>query len=120
MGPKTGRSCRTDETVGFVGPITDRLCWTDTRLTLLDWCPPNTALPPKPNSVLKLRLGGCWTIVVVGGWLVDLVVVKIRKLTKLFGLGIGLLVLVHLGLEFFYTLEVKTALVRYNRFDLHE
>ena len=79
------------------------------RSVLLDRCPPNTALPPKPNSVPELRLGGCWTIVVVRGWLADLVVVKVEELTEMFGLSIGLLILVHLGLEFFHALEVKNG-----------
>ena len=48
------------------------------------------------------------------------VVVKVRELIELFGLSISLLVLVHLGLEFFHVLEVKTALVRDDRFDLRE
>ena len=50
----------------------------------------------------------------------DLVIVKVGKLTELFGLGVGLLVLVHMGLEFFHALEVKTALVRDDHFDLRE
>ena len=77
---------------------------TGRKSVLLDRCPPNTALPPKLNSVPELRLGGSWAIVVVREWLVDLVVVKVGELTELFGLSIGLLILVNLSLEFFNAL----------------